>query len=351
MATTSTSKPLTVVIVGIGQMGRSHALAYHKNPSFQIIGLVNRSPMTNLSNGLETYPILNSFDEALRLKPDVISVNTHVETHAPYAIAALESGSHVFVEKPLSASVEDSERVVATARRTGKKLIIGYILRHHPSWQTFIHRARDLGPPFVFRMNLNQQSSGAAWEIHKKLMEATSPVVDCGVHYIDVMLQITDSKPVQVRGMGVRLSEEIDESQVNYGHLQVIFEDGSVGWYEAGWGPMISETAYSVKDVMGPKGSVSIIGEEGASKSDNVDGHTKTSRLKVHSAKSGQEDEILEMKGEPGHQELCELEQQYVCDVIRGDLDLEKHWADAIRSQMVVLAADLSMREKRAVDI
>ena len=44
----------------------------------------------------------------------------------------------------------------------------------------------------------------------------------------------------------------------NYGQLQVTFEDGSVGWYEAGWGPMMSETAFFVKDVIGPRGCVSL---------------------------------------------------------------------------------------------
>ena len=61
----------------------------------------------------------------------------------------------------------------------------------------------------------------------------------------------------------------------NYGHLQVLFDDGSVGWYEAGWGPMMSETAFFVKDVISPKGCVSIVMDEGA-KSDDIDTHTKT---------------------------------------------------------------------------
>ena len=54
----------------------------------------------------------------------------------------------------------------------------------------------------------------------------------------------------------MRLSEEIDNSMYNYGHLQVVFEDGSINEYESGWGPMISETAFFVKDVFGPKGSM-----------------------------------------------------------------------------------------------
>ena len=268
------TNPLRVLVVGLGQMGRSHALAYHRNPGFEIIGLVNRSRLS-LPAALERYRWLDSFAAGLAEKPDLVSINSYTDSHADYAVAAMEAGAHVFVEKPLAPTVADAERVVATARRTGRKLVIGYILRHHPSWIAFIAQARKLGPPFVMRMNLNQQSAGSAWEIHKRLMESTSPVVDCGVHYVDVMLQITDSPPVQVRGMGVRLSPEIADTQVNYGHLQIIFADGSVGWYEAGWGPMISETAFFVKDVMGPRGSASIVMHEGAASAD-VDTHTRT---------------------------------------------------------------------------
>lgn len=204
-----------------------HALSYHTNPDYQIVALVNRSTPRCLPPELAGYNLFQTFEEALALKPDLISICTHVDTHAQYAIAAMEDGANVFVEKPLAGSLEDAQRVIEVARRTGRKLVVGYILRHHPSWREFIARARELGPPFVLRMNLNQQSRGAAWEVHKKLMEGSSPMVDCGVHYIDVMLQITDSRPVQVRGMGVRLSEEICHGQVNYGHLQVLFEDGA----------------------------------------------------------------------------------------------------------------------------
>ena len=346
--------PLRTVVVGLGQMGLSHALAYHRNPGFAVEGLVNRSPVA-LPDELRHYPVLPDFEAGLALRPDLVSVNTYTDSHAAYAIAAMQAGAHVFVEKPLAPTVAEAERVVAVARQTRRKLVVGYILRHHPSWIEFIRRARALGPPFVMRMNLNQQSSGAAWAIHKRLMESTSPVVDCGVHYLDVMLQITDSRPVQVRGMGVRLSPEIAETQVNYGHLQVIFEDGSVGWYEAGWGPMISETAYFVKDVMGPKGAVSIVMDEGAASAD-VDTHTRTARIRLHRADTGPDgalapDELLSTADEPGHQALCEREQAFVLDAIRGDRDLGRHMQDAVRSLAVVLAADRSMRERRAIDL
>ena len=123
--------------------------------------------------------------------------------------ARQKAGAHVFVEKPLAATVADAARVVDTAARLNRKLGVGYILRHHPSWQRLIAEARGLGGPYVFRLNLNQQSTGATWETHKQLMQTTSPLVDCGVHYVDVMCQITDATPVRVNGMGLRLSDEI----------------------------------------------------------------------------------------------------------------------------------------------
>jgi predicted dehydrogenase len=348
--------PLRVLVAGLGNMGRSHALAYHDNPGFEIVGLVNRSPV-DLPGALKSYPFSDSYEAALAaLKPHLVSVNTYSESHADYAIAAMEAGAHVFVEKPLATTVEDARRVVAKAKATGRKLVIGYILRHHPSWQTFIAQARKLGGPYVFRLNLNQQSSGPTWETHKNLMRTTSPIVDCGVHYVDVMCQITDARAVEVRGMGLRLSNEIAADMYNYGHLQVIYEDGSVGWYEAGWGPMISETAFFVKDVMSPNGSVSIVMDPNA-KSDDIDTHTKTAVIRVHKAETGSDgkflhkDEDLTMDGEPGHQELCDLEQAYVLKAITENINLERHMDDAVQSLRICLAADESVRTGRPVKL
>jgi predicted dehydrogenase len=341
-------------VAGLGNMGRSHALAYHRNPGFEIAALVNRSPL-ELPAELAPYRLGRSFEEALKAEaPDVASIATYSDSHADYAVAALEAGCHVFVEKPLATTVADARRVVDAARASGRKLVVGYILRHHPSWIRLIEEARRLGPPYVFRMNLNQQSSGASWATHRQLMETTSPIVDCGVHYVDVMCQITDARPVEVRGMGLRLSPEIEPSMYNYGHLQVLFDDGSVGWYEAGWGPMMSETAFFVKDVISPKGSVSIVMDERA-RSDDIDTHTKTSRLRIHRAGLGADgrfaapDELLSMEGEPDHQALCDREQAFLLEAIRKDVDLSRHMEDAVRSLAVCLAADESVRTGKPV--
>jgi predicted dehydrogenase len=332
---------IRVLVAGLGNMGVSHALAYHQNPDFQIVGLVNRS-LPDLPDALRDYPLSHDYAEALdRLRPDLVCVATYSDSHADYAVAAMRAGAHVFVEKPLATTVADAQRVVDCAVETGRKLVVGYILRHHPSWQRLIAEARDLGGPYVFRLNLNQQSSGPTWAVHKALMQTTSPIVDCGVHYVDVMCQITDAAPVEVRGMGLRLSDEIAPEMYNYGHFQVIFADGSCGWYEAGWGPMMSDTAFFVKDVVSPQGAVSIRMPHDA-RSDDIDTHTKTSTLRVH--RVGQGDEDLNMQDEPGHQDLCDAEQAFVARAIADDIDLSRHMTDAVRSLAVCLAADESVR-------
>ena len=118
-------KPLRVLVVGLGNMGLSHAQAYHANPGFEIVGLANRSEVT-LPPALQAYPHFNSFEAALATaKPDVVSINTHTDSHAEYAIRAMEAGAHVFLEKPLAATVAEAERVVATATRLKRKLVIG----------------------------------------------------------------------------------------------------------------------------------------------------------------------------------------------------------------------------------
>ena len=359
------SAPVRILVVGFGNMGRSHANAYLSNPGFEIVGLMSRSMKSReLPDAFEGIPQFEDFEEALAAtRPDAVSINSYPNTHAEYAIKAMEAGAHVFMEKPIATTIEDARRVVATARGAGCKLVLGYILRVHPSWIRFIELSRTLGKPLVMRMNLNQQSNGPAWYGHKNLMDSLIPIVDCGVHYVDVMCQMTGAKPVRVHGIGAKLWDAAEKQ--NYGHLHVTFDDGSVGWYEAGWGPMMSETAYFVKDVIGPNGSVSMVpaSSEGKDKlqeitdSADIDRHTKTDMLRYHHAEVGPDknflkpDEFFSTQDEPSHQELCDREQAFFLRAIREDLDLSDDMAAAVNSLEIVLAAERSINEHRVVEL
>ena len=107
-----------VLVVGLGNMGMSHALAYTRIPGVEVVGVCTRHiDQVKLPEALKGAKKFSDFDTALKeLKPDIVSINTLPDTHADYAIKAMEAGAHVFVEKPLAESVESAQRVVDTAR-------------------------------------------------------------------------------------------------------------------------------------------------------------------------------------------------------------------------------------------
>ncbi len=342
-------------------MGSSHARAYNKLEEFELCGIVDArkeavDAFNQSVNG--NYKHFSDFDTALNeVKPDAVAICTYPDTHEALATKALEFGCHVFVEKPISSTVEGARRVAECAKKNNKKVVVGYILRHHPSWKKFIEVSKSLGKPLVMRMNLNQQSSERTWATHKNLLNALTPIVDCGVHYIDVMCQMTEAKPVRVSGISARLSNEIGEDKRNYGQLQVEFEDGSIGWYEAGWGPMMSTNAFFVKDVIGPKGCASICADKASSdkSSDNIDSHTKTEKIRLHHSeldsdgKFANADEWIDNADEPTHDELCAREQLYLYNAIVNDSDLTQHIQDAVNSLAIALAADESAKTGKTV--
>ncbi len=345
---------IKVLVIGMGHMGASHADAYHRSDKAEIVGLFSRSMKSaTLPEALASYPRFEDYEEALAVaRPDAVSINSYPDTHAEYALRAFEAGCHVFMEKPIATTIEDAEKVVAAAHRTGRKLVLGYILRFHPAWTKFVELAQTMGKPLAMRMNLNQQSLGEEWHWHYNLMQSLTPIVDCGVHYIDVMIQMTSARPVRVHGIGAHLWGDVKTP--NYGHLHVTFDDGSVGWYEAGWGPMMSETASFVKDVIGPKGSVSIVVDDDGRSAD-INRHTRTDMLRVHHAAVDDDkrlirpDDLIAVEDDPGHQELCDREQDFFLDAILNDRDLSASMTAAVDSLRVVLAAAESIETGQTV--
>ena len=113
-----------VLVVGLGNMGLSHALAYTRIPGFEVVGVCERRiGARKLPPALAGAKTFDKFDDALAtLKPDVVSINTLPDTHADFAIKAMLAGAHVFVEKPLADNVANAEKVIVTAQRTKRKL-------------------------------------------------------------------------------------------------------------------------------------------------------------------------------------------------------------------------------------
>ena len=328
------SKKISVLVIGCGNMGASHAAAYHNHPGFKICGLVSRGKSKDdLNNFLKSnYQLFTDYKDAItNTKPDAVCISTYPDTHKEISLFALENNCHIFLEKPIAADLKGSREIINKAEEHGKKLVVGYILRHHPIWKKFIMESKKLGKPVAMRMNLNQQSSGETWDVHKNLLASLSPIVDCGVHYLDVMCQITESKPLSVSAIGVRLTDEIPDDNYNYGQLQISFEDGSVG----------------------PKGSVSIVSDDDTfiKDSDNLENHTKNNCLKIHSSELDSNQNFIApnrkivYEEDPSHQDLCDYEQEYFYNSIIEDIDLKSHMEDAFKSLQIALACDEAVKK------
>ena len=168
--------------------------------------------------------------------------------------------------------------------------------------------------------------------------------------------EITDACPVQVRGMGAGLSNEISTEMIDYGHFQVLFADGSVRWYKAGWGPMISDTAFFVESIISPTGCVNFIMDEVA-KSDDIGTSIRTSRTRIHSSETEQDgefagpDSFLSMHDDPDRRELNELGRAYLPNAKRDDIDLERRMLDAVQPPRICPAADENIRTGHELEL
>ena len=258
--------------------------------------------------------------------------------------------------------MEEAEAIVDAARARRRKLVIGYILRVHPAWKRFIELARTLGKPLVMRMNLNQQSSRRDWATHKQPdASRCRPIVDCGVHYVDVMCQMTGARPVRVSGIGARLTEEMAPDTYNYGQLQVVFDDGSVGWYEAGWGPMMSEDGVLREGRDRPEGLRCQHRQRTRAARPPPDPPTSTgtrrpsrcactTRRSAPTTSSRRTDELvgIERRARP-RRAVPTASRPSCCGRSARTSTSSGHWPDAVNSLRIVLAADLSVRTGRVV--
>ena len=128
---------------------------------------------------------------------------------------------------------------------------------------------------------------------------------------------------------------------------------------QAGWGPVMSETAFFIKDVIGPRGAISIESglELSAADSSDVNNHTATNVIRHHRAELDSDgdfrraDQLIATSGEPDHDALCRLEQEWFLQAIAGAVDVSEHLDDVVESLRIVLAADRSITSGRSIYI
>jgi hypothetical protein len=119
-------------------------------------------------------------------------------------------------------------------------------------------RSGAIGFPIVVRMVQNHHTMN--WEKYRQLISETSPLIDCGVHYIDVVQWFTGARINKVQAIGLRTEKDIPKDKYNYGLMTMQLEDGSIGYYEAGWSNTMSSD--NLKEFVGPKGRIRLVFEK-----------------------------------------------------------------------------------------
>ena len=118
---------IKVVLAGCGNMGSSHARAYKMLNGFDIVGLVDVDPQRRdkLATELGEVAQFDDLDLAIEAtQPQAVAICTYPDTHSELAIRGLNTGLHVFVEKPIASTVKQARQVAALAREKDKKVVV-----------------------------------------------------------------------------------------------------------------------------------------------------------------------------------------------------------------------------------
>ena len=187
-----------VALVGVGRFGEVHLRCLLSlRPMAEVAAICDRDEarLEEVAGKFGIARAYADFEEMLvREEVDAVFVLTEEHNHAGPAIAALEAGRHVFCEKPIASTLEDADRMVEAARRAGRWLFVGHILRFDPQYAELRERAvrGDFGTlGFLHARRLLRAS-------HFRHYARVPAIVHTGIHDIDIALWIVGEPPREV---------------------------------------------------------------------------------------------------------------------------------------------------------
>ena len=180
---------MRTAVVGVGYLGRFHAQKYSSLPNSRLVGIADPSPAAREAVAAELGVPAHADYRALLGTVDAVSIVTPTPLHYELAREFLETGAHVLVEKPMTATVAEGESLIEAARRANRILQVGHLERFNAAVQAvqpiltvprFIESARLA--PFKHR--------GTDVDV----------VLDLMIHDIDLILSIVRSPVTAISG-------------------------------------------------------------------------------------------------------------------------------------------------------
>ncbi len=243
-------------IVGMGRFGAVHARAIAGLHGSRVVAVCSRDDERRgravqqfAARGFADYRQLLADPEI-----DVVSICTHWLDHYEIAVAALQSGKHVMLEKPMASTREECLAIVNAARQTESYLMVGHICRFDPR-SALAKEAIDAGRiGRIVSMHAKRNLPKAPGWLR---LDKTSPLMGDGVHDADLMMWMIDRPPSRIYAKNVRVNEF---TYPDIGWAMLEFDDQAIGVVETNW--CLPENAPTVIDarmeVVGERGSLTI---------------------------------------------------------------------------------------------
>jgi UDP-N-acetylglucosamine 3-dehydrogenase len=190
-AKTNAGSALRVGVVGVGVMGSNHARVLAEFPGVVLAGVADPDrKQAHFVGSTLGCPALSSVDELLDRGVDALTIAAPTHLHRDIALACIERGVHVLVEKPIASTVAEGEDIIAAARRAGVTLMIGHVERFNPAVQAIADAIRDED---ILSIAVTRVGP------FPPRMSNVGVVIDLAVHDIDLICWFTGSEITEVQ--------------------------------------------------------------------------------------------------------------------------------------------------------
>ena len=200
-------------VIGVGHLGQHHVKHYKTIDNVELIGVydIDRERSSEISKkfDVKVFDDLNSIIEEV----DALSIVTNTEHHYKIAGKCLKSKKHVFIEKPITAMIEEADKLLLLAEQNRVLIQVGHIERLNPALLAL--DKYKVKPKFIEIQRLAPYTSRGT---------DVPVVLDKMIHDIDILLSLVKVpiKKIQATGLSI-LTDSIDIA-----HARMRFEDGTV---------------------------------------------------------------------------------------------------------------------------
>ncbi len=246
---------LNVGVIGLGMIGSLHAKIIRQLPNANLAAVADADPVRAEAIGREQgCPAYADYRELLsRSDIDAVSVCVPDAYHLEVSVAAVRSGKHILLEKPLAATSAEGRRIIDAAEAAGVRLMVAHILRFDPRYVQ-LHDAvarGDLGEPVHLR--LRRQNPVAT----VRRLKGSVPILQyLGIHDADLIRWYASSDVERVYAQRVcKLNRDLGAEDAII--ALVTFRNGAIGTIELGWvlPQGFPSGIYASAEVVGTKGA------------------------------------------------------------------------------------------------